>query len=529
MSDVRRFLGCAFAAADLLIELDADGLVVFAAGATGGAGNPTGRRFLDLFDGGDRAFVSALIDGLEDGRRVGPMAVAGAAGSPFSRGSLCAFRLPGFEGRTSCSLTLSPLPAALGANGASRDGLYEPETLEELAAPVLDAARSSGSALEVAMVRFNGLAEALNDMSAEDAARMNARVAGAVRAESWAGAAAARLGPEKFAVLRQPGDAAETTAGRLARVVGVAAHAVLTAIDPMSDRAMKVLRMSLDAFARDPGESGDLSRHMETVLAQAGRFESIVAERRFRLAYQPVVRLTDRVIHHFETLVRFEDADQSPYEMIRMAEQLDIIEKLDCAVMEDAIARLRSLGASRLSLAVNVSGRSLVSDRFLNRVHDVIGLDVAGRLMIELTESSEVDDLDEAARRLQSFRDRGIGVCLDDFGVGAAAFDYIRRLPVDAVKIDGRYVREMDKVERSRALVNSVVRLCRDLNVETVAEYVETTEVEAALKSVGVDYGQGYLYGQPAPEPVMPRVWTDTLGDSSGGSVAVRRRGGLAR
>lgn len=507
MADVRRFLGCAFASADLLVEVDAEGRITFAAGAAGAAGDPTGQPFATLFVEADRAVVDALLEGLEDGRRAGPLSVAGAEGAPFALGALSAFRLPGFDGRVSCSLTLKPPAASLRTMGADAEGLFSGADLDLFAEPVLDAARASGSALELGLLRFCGLAETLEELSVAEADKLRTRVAGAVRAESWAGSAAARLGPEQFAVLRQPGDTAERTAARLARVVGVAAEAGLTSIDPNGDRALKMLRASVSAFARDNGETAgsDLNRRMEAVIEQAGRFDAIVAEHRFKLAYQPVVRLADGVVHHFETLVRFE-GDDSPYDMIRFAEELDIIESLDCAVLEDAVARLRAPGAARLCLAVNVSGRSLASDRFLTRATGLLGPDLAGRLLVELTESSEVDDLDEAAKRLQTLRDRGVGVCLDDFGVGAAAFDYLRRLPVDAVKIDGRYVKEMDTVERSRALVRHVAKLCRELKVETVAEFVETPAIEAALKAAGVDYGQGYLYGAPGPEPAVSQA-----------------------
>lgn len=495
MADPRRILACAFAGADLLFEAESSGRVAFSAGA---GGDLSGRNWRDLLHPIDRGLVQALFEGLEDGRRAGPVAVRGSADAPFRTAALSAFRLPG-DASAFCSVTLRPPALLIRPDGAGADGLFAAADLDRLAVPVMDAARSAGAGLELGLLHFRGLQDTLADLDSDAAEALRARVAGAVRAESWAGSAAARLGSESFAVLRQPGDTAERTNARLARVVGLAAEAVLTPLDLDAERGLKLLRASVDAFVRKTADH-DLHRQVERVVREAGLFGSLVAERRYRLAFQPIVSLATGETHHFETLVRF-DGDQSPYAMVRLAENLDLIESLDAAVLEDAAARLRGVGAERLRLAVNVSGRSIGSDAFLDRALAAIGRDLKGRLLIELTESSEVEDLASAAARLHSFRDRGVAVCLDDFGAGAAAFEYLRRLPVDAVKIDGKYVREMDGSERSRAMVRHVATLCRDLKIETVAEMVETPRVEAALKEAGVDYGQGFLYGAPAAEP----------------------------
>lgn len=501
MADPRRILACAFAGADVLFEVDPSGLVGFAAGATGGVGELSGRSWRDLFAAGDVPLVSALFEGLAEGRRAGPVGVRGGSLGAIGHAALNALRLPG-GAEIFCNLQITPSALLVSSEGAEPDGLFAGTALERLAATTQAAAQAGGFGLELGLLHFNGLVERLAELPPDDAAQLEARVVGAVRAEAYAGAAAARLGPDRFAVLRRPGDTAERTIARLARVVGLAAEATLTPLELESDRGLKMLRASVDAFVRAGRQdrSAALDLQMERVVREAGLFGTLVAERRYKLAFQPIVSLADGTTHHFETLVRF-DGGESPYAMIRLAEELDLIEALDGAVLADACARLRTKGAERLRLAVNMSGRSIASDAFVERALAAIGRDLGGRLLIELTESSEVDDLDGAAARLHSLRDRKIEICLDDFGVGAAAFDYLRRLPVDAVKIDGRYVREMDTVERSRALVRHVAELCRELKVSTVAEMVETPRVEAALKAAGVGFGQGYLYGAPADEP----------------------------
>ncbi|MDI1365422.1 MAG: EAL domain-containing protein, partial [bacterium] len=101
----------------------------------------------------------------------------------------------------------------------------------------------------------------------------------------------------------------------------------------------------------------------------------------------------------------------------------------------------------------------------------------------------------------QSLRAMGCMVCLDDFGSGSASFAYLQQLSLDIVKIDGRYVRELAESGRDGAMVRRLVELCKDLKIRTVAEMVETIEVEEVVRDAGVDFAQGWLFGKPADQP----------------------------
>jgi EAL domain-containing protein (putative c-di-GMP-specific phosphodiesterase class I) len=111
-------------------------------------------------------------------------------------------------------------------------------------------------------------------------------------------------------------------------------------------------------------------------------------------------------------------------------------------------------------------------------------------------------------------------VCLDDFGAGAASLAYLQQLSLDVVKIDGRYIRELQHGGRESTFLRHLVRMCAELKVKTVAEMVETTQVEEAVRRAGVDFGQGWLYGAPAERPSAPPPTT-----SRSGLVAARRVG----
>ena len=116
--------------------------------------------------------------------------------------------------------------------------------------------------------------------------------------------------------------------------------------------------------------------------------------------------------------------------------------------------------------------------------------DIRDELMFEVTESAKITDLESTNAFLQSLRDLGHHVCLDDFGAGAAAFQYLRALDVDYVKIDGVYVREEFTTPNGKVLLKSMASLCSDLKIQTVGEFVETEEVAQFLHQVGVNYGQ---------------------------------------
>jgi EAL domain-containing protein (putative c-di-GMP-specific phosphodiesterase class I) len=243
-----------------------------------------------------------------------------------------------------------------------------------------------------------------------------------------------------------------------------------------------------------------------------------VAERRFSLVYQPVVWLKTGELHHHEVLVRFGD-DASPFPMIRMAEELDLIEGLDLAVAEQAVEEL--VAAPKLKLAVNISGRTITSPALPACVKALVGGKAAlrGRLIFEITESAAIDDLAVADRHIQLLRGLGCMVCLDDFGAGAASLAYLQQLTLDVVKIDGRYIRELQHGGRESTFIRHLVSMCGELGVKTLAEMVESPEAEEAVRLAGVDFAQGYLYGAPVarPGPAQTRP----------SPVAARRRGAV--
>lgn len=516
-----RLLGFAFAGADLLIEISPAGEIALALGASealSGAAETAlvGRAWRDFIDPEDRPMAQALLDGLSEGQRGGPVIVRLASeGGPARAASLNAFRLPQNNGAVSCSLTRAKPPQS-----GRRNGLHDRASFEAVTSALFETARNDGQDLELALIEMEGLARVRKSASREDAKVLEQRLAGALRAQSHGGQAAADLGGDRFALVRQRSDGAEALAERLGRLLAIdpkfdvapVARSIALDGEASAGQLVRAIRYSLDTFIRDGLKStpamnlGEaVSRSVRRTLADLGALEEAVNARSFRLVYQPVVNLKAQgALHHYEVLLRFGE-NESPFPMIRMAEELDLIEPLDLAVIDEAVIKLKADPA--LKLAVNISGRTIASGDFIQAVRRMLHKtpQVQGRLMFELTESAAIDDLRLADRHLQTLRAEGCEICLDDFGAGAASLAYLQQLSLDVVKIDGRYIRELQHGGRESTFIRHLVTMCGELGVRTLAEMVETPEAEDAIRRAGVDYAQGWLYGAAAHQPTAPK------------------------
>lgn len=263
----------------------------------------------------------------------------------------------------------------------------------------------------------------------------------------------------------------------------------------------RALRYSLGRFLAAGGAQDSFQAHVRQTADELDRFNAIVAEGAFELTFQPVVSLADGELHHFEALTRFE-ASESPADTIRFAEELDLILDFDLAVLARVVDALAKTPAE-VRIAVNVSALSLMTPDFLAAFQAVAGSETdPGRLMVEITETQALGDLDRADRLIGELRAAGHPVCLDDFGAGAATLEYLRRLNVDYVKIDGRYMPEGEAHPRDAVILKHLTALCRELGVATIAEMVETEGTAELLKGLGVDLAQGFAYSRPLSAPI---------------------------
>jgi EAL domain-containing protein (putative c-di-GMP-specific phosphodiesterase class I) len=360
----------------------------------------------------------------------------------------------------------------------------------------------------------------LRTRSGDDAVNALLReIAAVLRLNAVDGASAGRLSADKFGVVRAApaGDGAlKPEIERLVRACDPQGKTVqvhesdvqLVTAGLTSADVARALAYTLGRFVSDSEEfslptlvDGFRAQIAETV-SRMSQIKSVVLAKKIDVAFQPIVHLQGRAIHHYEMLARFE-ANASPYELINFAEQIGLIEDIDLFICQRGISVLAALRSDKASIAINISARSLGSDMF---VQSLIGLceqrpALRDRLLFEVTESAAIKDLARVGRILTQLRQAGHRICLDDFGAGSSSFPYLQALAVDFVKIDGAYVERMATSRKDRSILVAMVSMCKELEVETIAEKIEHEDQARTLLDLGVGYGQGYLFGRPTVSP----------------------------
>ncbi len=227
------------------------------------------------------------------------------------------------------------------------------------------------------------------------------------------------------------------------------------------------------------------------------------------LHFQGIYTAKERTLVHFEVLLRMRDKDDRtltimPGDFIPVAEKSGKILEIDRWVLSRSIKMLADVSAIP-ALAVNISGRSLDDPTLPQFIADELRrLGVpAKRLLVELTETSAVSDLHDARRFIEALQHTGCGVCLDDFGTGFSSFAYLKHLHVDAIKIDGLFIRNLARDPDNQLFVKAMVSVARGMHKTIIAECVEDEETLLMLAAFGVDCVQGYHLEKPVANPPL--------------------------
>ncbi len=239
------------------------------------------------------------------------------------------------------------------------------------------------------------------------------------------------------------------------------------------------------------------------------RIREAIEHNRFALVVQPIVNTRTRAISTYEVLIRMQD-DSGQYIMpggfLPTAERFGLSLDIDLWVIEnaiDALARLRATTPD-LNYTINLSAQTLNSPLvcdFIQEKITAVGLD-ASALIFEVTETVAISDMSAAVTLLSRLRALGCRTALDDFGSGMSSFAYLKELPVDIVKIDGRFVKHIATNPIDQAMVRAMNDIAHALGKETIAEFVEDEAAFQVLIELGIDYGQGYHLGRP--ESIAP-------------------------
>jgi diguanylate cyclase (GGDEF)-like protein/PAS domain S-box-containing protein len=336
---------------------------------------------------------------------------------------------------------------------------------------------------------------------------------------------AARFGGDEFSVLVEeaPGTASDLAERILAKLrtpflldgteVQVGATIGIATSGPGSSTAMELLRDADAAMyaAKADGKGGwrlfepSMHESVRRRLELKGALERGIKAGELVLHYQPIVDVQTGRVQGVEALVRWQHPERGliqPLDFIPLAEETGLIVPLGRWVLEEACRaamQLGEIGGVQPYMSVNLSPRQLQQPELVDEVKAlVLGSGLAPeRLVLEITESAMMRDTDLMIERLRSLREIGIRIAIDDFGTGYSSLNYLRHLPVDIVKIDQAFVGGIVAEPAQRAVVATIIDLCHVLELQQVAEGVETADQHAALRDLGCNFGQGYLWSRP--------------------------------
>ncbi|HMM75827.1 MAG TPA: EAL domain-containing protein [Gammaproteobacteria bacterium] len=411
-------------------------------------------------------------------------------------------------------------------------GVANRKMLEARLARVLESAHSEGSCHALVMLDVDQF-KIVNDTCGHDTGdellrQVARRLLDVIRKRDTL----ARIGSDEFALLLEDcrledavaiADAARRALEATPFEWAGAHHPIsaslgVVALDAGCETVMSALAMADTACyaAKDSGrnrlhvyQAGDAkveTRHGE--MRWAARIGEALRSDRFELNLQEIAPIAgEGAGDHYELLIRMRDDRGGlilPNEFLPAAERYNLAAELDRWVIGHALSWLSEHPAllSRLHLcSINLSGQSFCNDEVLNFILDQIerhGV-APSKLCFEVTETAAISDIVQATRFICTLRERGCLFALDDFGSGFSSFTYLKSLPVDFVKIDGSFVRDIANDSIDLAMVKSINDIGHVMGKKTIAEFVEDENVLALLKVVGVDYAQGYEIGRPTP------------------------------
>ncbi len=371
--------------------------------------------------------------------------------------------------------------------------------------------------------RFKQVNDALGHVAGDELLR---QVAGRLAASVPAGVSVSRLSGDEFAVLL-PGaghdqglavaesvvacfDAAFRIDGREVRTTTSVGLAHGTAAGTTPDRLLRAADAAM-YLAKQRGrnqvctDTHDLAGPATASSSLTAELRDGIARGELRLLFQPVFAVPSREVVGVEALVRWQHprlGQLPPTAFVPLAEESGLVVDLDLWVLQEATRVAAGWADRARTVAVNLSSATLAHPRLLPTARAALAASglAPERLCVEVVESRSLVDLPGVVDRLVGLRRLGVRVALDDFGTGYSTLSLLRELPADVVKVDRSFVAALGDEPEARALVRGVLALARELDLQVVAEGVETEAQLAALVEAGCGLVQGYLLGRPAPE-----------------------------
>ena len=522
-----RFIAFAFAGADLLLEVNADDVVAYSAGAGEAVyglsdSDLLNRRLADFIHPKDRKrFDEALLRLKNTGRLDHTMLTLVGSGGTVSRLRVSGIRLPQFPDTYHVVLSRIP-PMAMPESDRISGEIDHKAQFIDMVRQRLNEANRSGQDYTLTLFDLSGT----NFDALEPAVVQGflSTVIHTLEEASVRGASAGPLTDRTFGLVHDENMPAQELQQRLSQLAGwfsgqtgkatsVKMHSATLEMEDSGlsdDDISKAMNYILNNFLRDSAgfamkSLADGARlAVEDTLARVRNFRKMVkGEDKLAFLFQPVVNLRTGAVLKYEAFSRLTHNGGYfvPSQIIPFATEVGLIGEFDLMAVGKALKLLRSPGeiSALATISINISGHSLGNPAFYHALLKQLeeNRQVTGRLVLEVTDAGRIYNLNEAKRLLTRIRKLGVRVSLDDFGSGGAAFDLLPVLPVDFAKIDSTFIEDA-RDPKGRSVLKALTGLCHVLGIVTVGECVEDAETMQVLREVEVDYAQGYYFARPA-------------------------------
>ena len=529
-----RFVALAFCRADLLFELSDSQDIVFAAGATPfllgrSPEELMGSPFLGLIAEKDRTLAEQLLAAASRKGRIDDVIVRlnGAKGQTPTV-AISGYRVPDFDNNFFLALKVEPAHVTYTPDeDLKRDaetGLLDEGSYSAAAAERVLSFQRAGGKAQLTMVKVDNLQALTDKLGASDKRDLLNTIGDILKVQSLGGDTAGNVDAENLSYIhgddvdpedvnRKIEDAARSIHPDGADVQSRSSTLDADGAGMSQDQVAKAIIHTMQKFYSGDGNikteslSDAFSNLMANTVENVAFVKDVTASQEFDLYFMPICDLRLGKIHHFEALCRFRTgpAVRTPYQLINLAEEVGIIAEFDLAICKKAMALTAEYSEKGYmpAVAVNLSGSSLSNPAFVKELQGVLGENrhMSEMILFEITESARIENLDMVNEVIQTFRQRGFKLCLDDFGAGAASFDYLNALDVDYVKFDGPVIRRAFATAKGNDLLTAMAKMCHDMSVHTVAEMVEDKKVANHAYYCGIDLGQGWYFGKPDPDP----------------------------
>lgn len=260
--------------------------------------------------------------------------------------------------------------------------------------------------------------------------------------------------------------------------------------------------------------------HVLTLLQLENSLQRAVERQELRIQYQPIVFLETGRITGFETLVRWQHPDRGlilPHDFISIAEETGVIISVGYWVLREACRQMRAwqlqFPENSLTISVNLSNKQFLQADLVTQISQILqetGLD-SRYLKLEITESVIMENPESATVMLLQLKNLGCELHMDDFGTGYSSLSYLHRFPFDLLKIDRSFISRMDVNGKDLEIVRALITLARNLNIDVIAEGLETAEQLAQLRALQCKYGQGYFFSKPVDQEVAEALIAKSL------------------